>query len=104
MMPVLPLLRVPDFETGLKAAIEIEHGLKHTAAIHSDSIDRISRFARVMECTIIVANAPAFAWVGVGAEGWLSQTIAGPTGQGVTDPRTWTRQRMVALGGSLRVV
>jgi len=104
MMPVLPLVRVPDFEAGLKAAIEVEHGLKHTAAIHSDSIDRISRFARSLECTIIVANAPAFAWVGVGAEGWLSQTIAGPTGQGVTDPRTWTRQRMVALGGSLRVV
>jgi len=104
MMPVLPLVRVPDFDSGLKAAIEIEHGLRHTAAIHSDSIDRIGRFARSMGCTIIVANAPAFAWVGVGAEGWLSQTIAGPTGQGVTDPRTWTRQRMVALGGSLRVV
>jgi propionaldehyde dehydrogenase len=104
MMPVLPIVRVPDFEAGVRYAVAIEHGLKHTAAIHSDSIERITRFARAIECTIFVANAPAFAWVGVGAEGWLSQTIAGPTGQGVTDPRTWTRQRMVALGGSLRVV
>jgi propionaldehyde dehydrogenase len=104
MMPVLPIVRVPDFEAGMRAAIELEQGFKHTAAIHSDSIERITRFARAIECTILVANAPAFAWVGVGAEGWLSQTIAGPTGQGVTDPRTWTRQRMIALGGSLRVV
>ncbi|MBM3497293.1 MAG: aldehyde dehydrogenase family protein [Armatimonadetes bacterium] len=104
MMPVLPIVRVPDFEAGVRYAVAIEHGLKHTAAIHTDSVERITRFARAMECTIFVANAPAFAWVGVGAEGWLSQTIAGPTGQGVTDPRTWTRQRMIALGGSLRVV
>jgi len=104
MMPVLPIVRVPDFEAGVRVAVELEHNHKHTAAIHSDSLDRITRFARAIECTIFVANAPAFAWVGVGAEGWLSQTIAGPTGQGVTDPRTWTRQRMIALGGSLRVV
>ena len=104
MMPVLPVVRVPNFDAAVDLAVRVEHGFKHTAAIHSDSIDRITRFARAIQCTIFVANAPAFAWVGVGAEGWLSQTIAGPSGQGVTDPRTWTRQRMVALGGSLRVV
>jgi propionaldehyde dehydrogenase len=102
MMPVLPVVRVADFAAAVECAKQAERGYKHTAAIHSDSIGRITQYARAMECTILVANAPAFAWVGVGAEGWLSQTIAGPTGQGVTDPRTWTRQRMVALGGSLR--
>lgn len=104
MMPVLPVVRVPSFEEGMELAIRTEHGYKHTAAIHSDSIDRITRFAKAIATTILVANAPAYAWVGVGAEGWLSQTIAGPTGEGVTDARTWTRQRMIALGGSLRVV
>jgi propionaldehyde dehydrogenase len=104
MMPVLPVLRVPTFEEGMELAIRTEHGFRHTAAIHSDSIDHITRFAKAIDTTVFVANAPAYAWVGVGAEGWLSQTIAGPTGQGVTDARTWTRQRMIALGGSLRVV
>jgi propionaldehyde dehydrogenase len=104
MMPVLPIVRVPSFEAGVELAVRVEHGFRHTAVIHSDSLDRITRFARAIGTTIFVANAPAFAWVGVGAEGWLSQTIAGPTGQGVTDARTWTRQRMIALGGSLRVI
>jgi propionaldehyde dehydrogenase len=104
MMPVLPVLRVESFDEGVEVAIRTEHGFKHTAAIHSDSIDRITRFAKAIDTTVFVANAPAYAWVGVGAEGWLSQTIAGPTGEGVTDARTWTRQRMIALGGSLRVV
>ncbi len=104
MMPVLPIVRVPSFEAGMELAVQVEHGFRHTAAIHSDSLDRITRFARAINTTIFVANAPAFAWVGVEAEGWLSQTIAGPTGQGVTDPRTWTRQRMIALASALRVV
>ena len=104
MMPVLPIVRVPSFEAAIEVAVKVEHGFRHTAAIHSDSLDRITRFARAVDTTIFVANAPAFAWVGVEAEGWLSQTIAGPTGQGVTDARTWTRQRMIALGRALRVV
>ena len=106
MMPVLPVLRAPDFESGVELAIRTEHGFKHTAAIHSTSIDHITHFARAIDTTVFVANAPAYAWVGVGAEGWLSQTIAGPKGGGggVTDARTWTRQRMIAFGGSLRVV
>jgi propionaldehyde dehydrogenase len=104
MMPVLPVARVRSFDEGVDLAVRVEHGFRHTAAIHSDSMDRITQFARAIGCTIFVANAPAFAWVGVGAEGWLSQTIAGPTGEGVTDPRTWTRQRMIALGGHMRVV
>jgi propionaldehyde dehydrogenase len=103
-MPVLPVLRVKSFGEGVELAIRTEHGFRHTAAIHSDSIEHITQFARAIKTTIFVANAPAYAWVGVGAEGWLSQTIAGPTGEGVTDARTWTRQRMTALGGSLRVV
>ena len=74
-----------------------EYRLALTGTSADQLIERI-------DTTIFVANAPAYAWVGVGAEGWLSQTIAGPTGEGVTDPRTWTRQRMIAVGGSLRVV
>jgi hypothetical protein len=61
--------------------------------------------ARAMNCTLFVQIAPCFASLGVGGPSYLSHSIATPTGEGVSTPMTFTRQRrMVTGGGALRIV
>jgi aldehyde dehydrogenase len=42
--------------------------------------------------------------LGVGGEGYLSFSIATPTGEGVTTPLTFTRQRRGTVVGSMRML
>jgi aldehyde dehydrogenase len=44
------------------------------------------------------------AGLGSGGEGYLSFSIATPTGEGVTTPLTFTRQRRSTTVGSMRIL
>ena len=50
-----------------------------------------------MDTTLFVKNGPCMAALGLGGEGYLSFSIAGPTGEGVTTPLTFTRERRCSL-------
>jgi aldehyde dehydrogenase len=104
MMPFLPVVRVPDFDAAVAAALEAEHGYRHTALIHSRDVARVTKMARAMNTTLFVHNAPSTASLGVNGPGYLSFSIATPTGEGVTTPLTFTRERQIAIGGALRIV
>ncbi len=104
MMPFVPFVRVPNFEKALELAIKHEHGFGHTAIIHSNNLERITRMGRMMNTTLFVVNGPCTAALGGGGEGYPSYTIATPTGEGVTNPLTFTRFRRLSVAGSLRVV
>ena len=54
--------------------------------------------------TLYVKNGACMASLGLGGEGYLSFSIAGPTGEGVTTPITFTRERRCSMIGELRVV
>lgn len=99
MMPFVPLVRVKDVNEGIEQARLAEHGYRHTAIIHSRNVDAISRMSRTLDVTLFVANAPCMAALGIDGEGTLSFSIATPTGEGVTNPLTFMRQRRVSLGG-----
>jgi len=103
MMPFLPIVRVRDVDEGIRLALESEHGYKHTAIIHSRNIDNMHKMACVMDTTIFVKNGPSFAGVGLGGEGFGTYSIASPTGEGLTSPRTFTRQRRCALVDYFRI-
>jgi aldehyde dehydrogenase len=60
--------------------------------------------ARAMNTTLMVHNAPCSAALGLGGPGYLSYSIATPTGEGVTTPLTFTRQRQIVVGGGLRII
>ena len=62
------------------------------------------RVAREIETTIFVKNAPSYAGLGLGGEGFTTLSIAGPTGEGLTSARTFTRQRRCVLAGAFRIV
>jgi aldehyde dehydrogenase len=104
MMPVMPVTEAADVEAAIDLARRSEHHFRHTAAIHSTNVDVITRMARVLNCSIFVANGPTYSGLGHGGEGYCSFSIATPTGDGLTRPRTFSRERRLALVGSLRIV
>jgi len=104
MMPFVPFVRVRDVDTAIALAKKYEHGFKHTSIIHSRNLETITRMGREMDTTLFVQNGPSTAGLGSGGEGYLSFSIATPTGEGVTTPLTFTRQRRSTTVGSLRVL
>jgi aldehyde dehydrogenase len=103
MMPFLPVVRVPDVDAGIAASVRAEHGYRHTAIIHTRNVDTATRMARAMNTTLFVHNGPCFA--SLSAPSYLSHSIATPTGEGVTTPLTFTRERRYVIGGgALRVL
>jgi propionaldehyde dehydrogenase len=104
MMPVLPVVQVKDIDAAIALAVKVEHGNRHTAAMHSKNVDHLTRFARAVETTIFVKNAPSYAGIGVGGEGFTTFTIAGPTGEGLTSPRSFTRQRRCVLVDAFSII
>jgi len=104
LMPFLPIQRVGGLDEALVCAKQAEHGFRHTAAMHSENVVSMSRVAREIETSIFVKNAPSYAGLGFGGEGFTTMSIAGPTGEGITSARTFTRQRRCVLAGSFRIV
>jgi len=104
MMPVMPVTRVQSIDQGIDLAVKSEHGFRHTASIHSTNVERITRMAVAMNCSIFVANGSNFSGLGEGGEGFTSFSIASPTGDGLTRPRTFSRERRVTVVGALRIV
>lgn len=103
MMPMLPIVRVKSVEEGIEHALESEHGYKHTAVIHSHDVENITAMARALDTTLFVKNGPSPAGLGLGGEGYLSFSIATPTGEGITNPRTFTRVRRCVMVDNLRI-
>ncbi|HWR42190.1 aldehyde dehydrogenase family protein [Sporomusa sp.] len=104
MMPVLPIVQVKDIDEAIELAVKVEHGNRHTAIMHSKNVDNLTRLAKAIETTIFVKNAPSYAGIGVGGEGFTTFTIAGPTGEGLTSARSFTRQRRCVLVDALSIV
>lgn len=104
MMPVLAVVRVNDIDEAVSLAVEAEHGNRHSAHIHSKNVDHLTKFAKAIETTIFVKNAPSYAGIGAGGEGYTTFTIAGPTGEGLTAAHSFTRQRRCVLVDGFHIV
>ena len=104
MMPVLPVVRMPNADAAIDIAVEAEHGFGHTAVMHSKNLDNLSRMAREINCSIFVKNGPSLAGLGYGGEGYCSFSIASPTGEGITTARSFSRERRCVLVDHFRIV
>jgi aldehyde dehydrogenase len=104
MMPFVPFVRTRSVDEAIELALQAEHGYRHTAIIHSRNLDTITKFGRLAATTIFVANGSCLAGLGSGGEGYGSYSIATPTGEGITNPLTFTRSRRVAVVGAMRMV
>jgi aldehyde dehydrogenase len=103
MMPFIPVVRVKSLEEGVERSLEAEHAYKHTAIIHSHDVEAMTAMGRALDTTLFVKNGPCMAGLGLGGEGYLSYSIATPTGEGVTNPRTFTRVRRCVMVDNLRI-
>lgn len=103
MMPVLPIVRVENVDEAIELAVEVEHGFRHTAIMHSKNVDNLTKFAKAIQTTIFVKNGPSYAGIGVGGEGYTTFTIAGPTGEGLTSARSFARKRRCTLVEGLSI-
>ena len=104
MMPVLPVVRIPNADSAIESAIRAEHGFRHTAVMYSKNLDNLSRMAREVNCSIFVKNGPSYSGLGYGGEGYCSFSIASPTGEGLTNPRSFSRERRCVLVDHFRIV
>lgn len=93
LMPIVPIVCCPDFDSTLKTAYYVEGGNHHTASIHSNNLVHINKAAHRMNTSIFVVNGPTFAGTGVGHTGASALTIATPTGEGTATAKTYTRRR-----------
>ena len=103
MMPFLPITRVKSLEEGVARSLEAEHGYKHTSIIHSHDLEALTQMGRALDTTLFIKNGPCMAGLGLGGEGYLSFSIATPTGEGVSNPRTFTRVRRCVMVDNLKI-
>lgn len=103
MMPFLPIVRVKTVEEGIARSLEAEHGYKHTSIIHSHDVENMTAMGRALDTTLFIKNGPCMSGLGLGGEGYLSYSIATPTGEGVTNPKTFCRVRRCVMVDNLRI-
>jgi acyl-CoA reductase-like NAD-dependent aldehyde dehydrogenase len=104
LMPILPIVKVANVDTAIEMAVKAEKGNRHTAIMHSQNITNLTKMAREIQATIFVKNGPSYSGLGFGAEGFTTLTIAGPTGEGLTSARSFSRQRRCVLVDGFRIV
>lgn len=103
MMPILPIVRVKNVIEAIELAVLVEHGNRHTAVMHSKNVDNLTYCAKELQTTIFVKNAPSYSGIGFGGEGHTTFTIAGPTGEGLTSAKSFTRKRRCVLAGAFSI-
>ena len=104
LMPLIPLVRAANVDAAIEMAKRVEHGNGHTAVMYSKNIDNLHRMAKEINTSIFIKNAPSYAGLGLGGEGYTSFTIASPTGEGLTTCRTFSRIRRCTLKDHFRIV
>jgi aldehyde dehydrogenase len=104
MMPFVPFVRVRDVDEAIERAVVAEHGFRHTSMIHTNNVRNMTKMGRALDTTLFVKNGHCMSALGLGGEGYLSFSIAGPTGEGVTTPLTFTRERRCSLIDDLHIL
>jgi aldehyde dehydrogenase len=104
MMSFVPFVRCRNVDEAIEKARVNEHGFRHTAIMHSLNVHNLTKMGKELDTTLFIKNGPSTAGLGNGGEGYGSYSIAGPTGEGVTTPLTFTRERRCTLVDDLHIL
>jgi aldehyde dehydrogenase len=104
MMTFVPFVRCRNVDEAIGMACRSEHGYRHTALIHSNNVRNMTKMGKAVDTTLFIKNGPSMAGLGLGGEGYCSFSIAGPTGEGVTTPLSFTRERRCSMIDDLRIL
>lgn len=97
MMPILGIVRVKDVDEGIETAVELEHGNRHSAHMHSTNVKNLTKYGKALDTAIFVKNGPSYAALGFGGEGFATFTIASRTGEGLSSAKTFTKTRRCVM-------
>ncbi len=103
--PVLAYVIADSYKQGLQMILDIEQRYRHTAAIHSTNINRLSEAAKLLQTSVFVKNGPTLSGVGlIIPNSPFTLTVANTTGEGVLSARHFARRRKCILtnGFSIR--
>ncbi len=103
-MPFVPFVRCRNVDEAIAKAKHARARLPPHGIIHSNNVHNMTKMGRAMDTTLFVKNGPCMAGLGLGGEGYLSFSIATPTGEGVTTPLTFTRERRCTMIDNLRIL
>jgi aldehyde dehydrogenase len=104
MMPFVPIVRCRNVDEAIAKAVYYEHGFGHTAIIWSRSVDNMTKMGKAANTTLFIKNGACMTGLGLGGEGFVSYSIATPTGEGPTSPLTFTRVRRCVMVDNLRIL
>jgi propionaldehyde dehydrogenase len=78
--------------------------LKTTMKVTDEKAEVLkAKFGKAIDTAIFVKNAPSYAALGFGGEGYCTFTIASRTGEGLTSASTFTKRRQCTMADSLCV-
>lgn len=97
MMPILGIVRVKNVDEGIETAVELEHGNRHSAHMHSTNVKNLTKYGKALDTAIFVKNGPSYAALGFGGEGFATFTIASRTGEGLSSAKTFTKTRRCVM-------
>ena len=103
MMPILPLVRVPDVDQAIEMAVRVEARQpphRYDALPQCGEADQDSQAHPDHD---FCENGPSYAGIGVGGEGYTTFTIAGPPEKGLTSAKSFARRRRCVLVGGMDV-
>lgn len=103
MMPILGIVRVKDVDEGIEVAKMLEGGNRHSSHMHSSNIYNLTKYGKALDTAIFVKNAPSYAGIGFGGEGFTTFTIASKTGEGLTNAATFTKARRCVMADALYI-
>ncbi|WP_070001026.1 aldehyde dehydrogenase family protein [Cellulosilyticum sp. I15G10I2] len=103
MMPVLGIVRVANVDEGIAVAKVLEGGNRHSAHMHSSNVYNLTKYGRALDTAIFVKNAPSYAGIGFGGEGFATFTIASKTGEGLTNAASFTKSRRCVMADALYI-
>jgi len=103
MMPFIPVVRVKTVEEGIRLAKKAEHGYRHSAMIHSHDVAHMTAMGKALETTLFIKNGHCLSGLGTGGEGYGNFSIATTTGEGICNPKTFTRVRRCVMVDNLRI-
>ncbi|PHV72117.1 aldehyde dehydrogenase EutE [Sporanaerobium hydrogeniformans] len=103
MMPILGIVRVANVDEGIAIAHKLEGGNRHSAHMHSSNVHNLTKYGKVLDTAIYVKNAPSYAGIGFGGEGYTTFTIASKTGEGLTNAQSFTKARRCVMAEALYI-
>lgn len=104
LQPIIPVVKVATFDEAVEKAYAAEHHNRHSSSIWTKDPYHVTQFGKLIETTVYVQNGGTMAAFGIGGSGSNSPTIATPTGEGVTGPRSFCRIRRFAMADGLNYV